>query len=384
MKKRLLAVFLALALCVGLTVPAFAAGTKKVVEDQAHGVKITMNGFLRVETHRYNNNLYIDETGAVFDGWTDTYKIYVVADNSTVTVEALPGRKYADPSFVEATKDLKDRPGITSEDPGYAVYKAFSENKSQYAYELRYAFDWDPEGPWFQDAVMPPWPLEKAVTYTVSPSSDDYFSLSASYDVFWLCESDYNKLVPATVQASSWARAAVAQAYNAGIMHFSPYILDCTQGMTRADFAAVTVWLYAAAMGKSSWELDVEKDHPFTDATWEDTMLDEEIGMAYNLGFIKGSNSAGTLFSPKATLTRQEAAAMLGRVYTKLGGTIPAVSNTTFADDGSVAGWAKSEVAFMSGKDIVKGVGDNKFAPTKALSIQEAVIMANRMLETLK
>ena len=308
MKKRLLAVFLALALCVGLTVPAFAAGTKKVVENTTQGLKITMDGFLRLETHRYNNNLYIDETGAVFDGWTDTYKIYVVADNSTVTVEALPGRKYADPSFVEATKNLKDRPGITSEDPGYAVYKAFSENKSQYAYELRYAFDWDPEGPWFQDAVMPPWPLEKAVTYTVSPSSDDYFSLSASYDVFWLCESDYNKLVPATVQASSWARAEVAQAYNAGIMHFSPYILDCTQGMTRADFAAVTVWLYAAALGKSSWELDVEKDHPFTDATWEDTMLDEEIGMAYHLGFIKGSNSAGTLFNPKGTLTRQEAA----------------------------------------------------------------------------
>ena len=384
MKKRLLAVFLALALCVGLTVPAFAAGTKKVVENTTQGLKITMDGFLRLETHRYNNNLYIDETGAVFDGWTDTYKIYVVADNSTVTVEALPGRKYADPSFVEATKNLKDRPGITSEDPGYAVYKAFSENKSQYAYELRYAFDWDPEGPWFQDAVMPPWPLEKAVTYTVSPSSDDYFSLSASYDVFWLCESDYNKLVPATVQASSWARAEVAQAYNAGIMHFSPYILDCTQGMTRADFAAVTVWLYAAAMGKSSWELDVEKDHPFTDATWEDTMLDEEIGMAYHLGFIKGSNSAGTLFNPKGTLTRQEAAVMLGRVYTKLGGTIPAVSNTSFADDGSVAGWAKSEVAFMSGKDIVEGVGDNKFAPTRTLSIQEAVIMANRMLETLK
>ena len=384
MKKRLLAVFLALALCVGLTVPAFAAGTKKVVEDQAHGVKITMNGFLRVETRRYNCGVWYNEFEERLSGTTPEFTIYVVADNSTVTVEALPGRKYADPSFVEATKDLKDRPGITSEDPGYAVYKAFSENKSQYAYELRYAFDWDPEGPWFQDAVMPPWPLEKAVTYTVSPSSDDYFSLSASYDVFWLCESDYNKLVPATVQASSWARADVAQAYNAGIMHFSPYILDCTQGMTRADFAAVTVWLYAAAMGKSSWELDVEKDHPFTDATWEDTMLDEEIGMAYNLGFIKGSNSAGTLFSPKATLTRQEAAAMLGRVYTKLGGTIPAVSNTSFADDGNVAGWAKSEVAFMSGKDIVKGVGDNQFAPTKTLSIQEAVIMANRMLETLK
>ena len=384
MKKKLLSLALALACCLGLAVPVSAAGTTKVVENVEQGLKISMDGFLREETHRYNNIIYIDEDTGELSGSTSMYKIYVVADNSTVTVEALPGRKYADPSFVEATKDLKDRPGITSEDPGYAVYKAFSENKSQYAYELRYAFDWDPEGPWFQDAVMPPWPLEKAVTYTVSPSSDDNFSLSASYDVFWLCESDYNKLVSATVQASSWARAEVAQAYNAGIMHFSPYILDCTQGMTRADFAAVTVRLYAAALGKSYWDLDVKKDHPFTDATWEDTMLDEEIGMAYNLGFVKGTNTAGTQFSPQATLTRQEAAVMLGRVYTKLGGTIPAVSNTSFADDGNVAGWAKSEVAFMSGKDIVKGVGDNQFAPTKTLSIQEAVIMANRMLETLK
>ena len=384
MKKKLLSLALALACCLGLAVPVSAAGTTKVVENVEQGLKISMDGFLREETHRYNNIIYIDEDTGELSGSTSMYKIYVVADNSTVTVEALPGRKYADPSFVEATKDLKDRPGITSEDPGYAVYKAFSENKSQYAYELRYAFDWDPEGPWFQDAVMPPWPLEKAVTYTVSPSSDDNFSLSASYDVFWLCESDYNKLVSATVQASSWARAEVAQAYNAGIMHFSPYILDCTQGMTRADFAAVTVRLYAAALGKSYWDLDVKKDHPFTDATWEDTMLDEEIGMAYNLGFVKGTNTAGTQFSPQATLTRQEAAVMLGRVFTKLGGTIPAVSNTSFADDGNVAGWAKSEVAFMSGKDIVEGVGDNKFAPTKTLSIQEAVIMANRMLETLK
>ena len=139
-------------------------------------------------------------------------------------------------------------------------------------------------------------------------------------------------------------------------------------------------------LGKTYWALldDVDTDHPFTDVDYDTTDLEYEIGMAYNLGFVKGSNSAGTLFSPKATLTRQEAAVMLGRVFTKLGGEIPNVSSTAFADDKDVGSWAKSEVAFMSGKDIVKGVGDNRFAPTKTLSIQEAVIMANRMLETLK
>ena len=388
MKKRLLAVFLALALCVGLTVPAFAAGTKKVVENTTQGLKITMDGFLRLETHRYNNNLYIDETGAVFDGWTDTYKIYVVADNSTVTVEALPGRKYADPSFLEALKDWLKKPGggINSTEPGYEEYEAFSNNRESYAYELPYWEDWhlDHEG-FFYDFGGVARPLEKATTLTATPSeNEDFIVLYEGYGVYWMCESDFNKLVPATLQASSWAKAEVEKAYDAEIMPFSPYVADCTKGMTRAQFAAVTVYLYSAMMGNPGYYPEVDEDHPFTDVDYDATDLETEIGMAYNLGFIKGSNSAGTLFNPKGTLTRQEAAVMLGRVFTKLGGTIPTVSSTAFADDGNVAGWAKSEVAFMSGKDIVKGVGGNQFAPSKALSIQEAVIMANRMLETLK
>ena len=387
MKKRLLSLALALACCLGLAVPVSAAGTKKVVENTTQGLKITMDGFLRVETHRYNNNLYIDETGAVFDGWTDTYKIYVVADNSTVTVEALPGRKYADPSFLEALKDWLKKPGggINSTEPGYEEYEAFSNNRESYAYELPYWEDWhlDHEG-FFYDFGGVARPLEKATTLTATPSeNEDFIVLYEGYGVYWMCESDFNKLVPATLQASSWAKTEVEKAFNAQIMPYSPYLTDCTKGMTREDFAAVTVYLYSAMMGNPGHYPDVSEEHPFNDVDWENR-YESEIGMAYNLGFVKGSNTAGTLFSPKGTLTRQEAAVMLGRVFTKLGGTIPAVSSTAFADDGNVAGWAKSEVAFMSGKDIVKGVGDNKFAPTRTLSIQEAVIMANRMLETLK
>ena len=387
MKKRLLSLALALACCLGLAVPVSAAGTKKVVENTTQGLKITMDGFLRLETHRYNNNLYIDETGAVFDGWTDTYKIYVVADNSTVTVEALPGRKYADPSFLEALKDWLKKPGggINSTEPGYEEYEAFSNNRESYAYELPYWEDWhlDHEG-FFYDFGGVARPLEKATTLTATPSeNEDFIVLYEGYGVYWMCESDFNKLVPATLQASSWAKTEVEKAFNAQIMPYSPYLTDCTKGMTREDFAAVTVRLYSAMMGNPGYWPEVDEEHPFNDVDWENR-YESEIGMAYNLGFVKGSNTAGTLFSPKGTLTRQEAAVMLGRVFTKLGGTIPAVSSTAFADDGNVAGWAKSEVAFMSGKDIVKGVGDNQFAPTKTLSIQEAVIMANRMLETLK
>ena len=387
MKKRLLSLALALALCLGLAVPVSAAGTKKVVENTEQGLKITMDGFLRVETHPYNNGLsYDEETGELVDGWTGTFEIYVVADNSTVTVEALPGRKYADPVLQGSNR--WDSMKFAADSPEKAAYEDFQNNKESYAYDNGEAWSWDINHKWFWNANGPSWPLTKAVTETVSPTepefAEDYgIYLNTWYGTAWMCESDYAKLVPATLQASGWAKTEVATAYDAEIMPFSPYLVDCTKGMTREDFAAVTVRLYAAALGKGYWELDVEWDHPFTDVDWENR-YENDIGMAYNLGFVKGSNTAGTLFSPKATLTRQEAAVMLGRVYTKLGGTIPAVSNTSFADDGNVAGWAKSEVAFMSGKDIVKGVGDNKFAPTRTLSIQEAVIMANRMLETLK
>ena len=387
MKKRISAIFLALALCLGLSVPVSAAGTTKVVENTEQGLKITMDGFLRVENHRYVNHLYVEEE-EVLGGGTATYEIYVVADNSTVTVEALPGRKYAEPSFLEALKDWLKYPGgaVSSTDPGYEEYEAFSKNRESYAYELPYWEDWHLgyEG-FFYDYSGVARPLEKAVTLTAAPSDkEDIIILYEGYGVYWMCESDFSKLVPATLQTSSWAKTEVEKAHDAQIMPYSPYLVDCTKGMTREDFAAVTVRLYAAMSGMDSYlDLDVETDHPFTDVDWENR-FEREIGMAYHLGFVKGSNSAGTLFNPKGTLTRQEAAVMLGRVFTKLGGTIPTVSNTAFADDGSVAGWAKSEVAFMSGKDIVKGVGDNKFAPTKTLSIQEAVIMANRMLETLK
>lgn len=398
MRKKLLSLALAMALCLGLAAPASAAGTKKVVEDETHGVKITMNEFLRTETHRYNRDVWIDEDFPAIDkpvGGTIDLTLYVVADNSTVTVEALPGRKYADPILkgVNRWDFVMGKPDTNS--PEYAAYQAVRENVADYALDTSEWHEWIRAEKFFHNESGPMWPLFEAMTYTVSPSpdKDEYGDLNeigpaliAGYDAIWICESDYARLVPAKLQASGWAAEEVTRAWDATLMPFSPYLVDCTKDMTRAQFAAVTVNLYAAMSGKTYWALlnDVDTDHPFTDVDYETTDLESEIGIAYNLGFVRGSNTAGTLFSPTDTLTRQEAAVMLGRVYAKLHGDIPTVSNTTFADDKDVADWAKSQVAFMSSKEVVKGKGDNRFAPKDALSIQEAVIMANRMLENLK
>lgn len=374
MKQKALSLVLALTMCLSLSIPAFAAGTKKEVVDETHGVKITMNEFLRVETNRY-----------AFMGGAYDVKIYVVADNSTATAEALEGRKYADADFVEATKSIRYG-SVVSGMPGYEEYMAFESNKDSYAYKSTDERYWNPETLFFDDTYVSwAWPLEGVTTYTVSPHNGDVIAdlggifLDKGYEISWMCESDYARLVPATLHASDWARAEVEKAYDAGLMSYelNPYRIDCAEGMTRAGFAATTVRLYAAMIGKDYDELDISSESPFTDVDYDDA-----IGMAYNLGFVNGKG--GTTFDPEGTLTRQEAAVMMARVYAKVHGDIPKVANTAFADDGDIASWAKSEVAFMSGREIVNGVGENRFAPAKTLSVQEAVIMAYRMLEKLK
>ena len=75
---------------------------------------------------------------------------------------------------------------------------------------------------------------------------------------------------------------------------------------------------------------------------------------------------------------------MLSRVYTRLGGEIPTVDATTFTDDSDMSGYARSAVAFMADKEIVGGVGDNKFDPQGNATIEQALIIAVKMYGKLK
>ena len=206
--KKAFSLTLALALSLALAAPAFATGTVKVVEDETHGVKITLNGFLREETHRYNV-----WTGSNYD--EDTYEeipimepreftIYVVADNSTVTIEALKGRKYADASFQGLNRWVV-APGSPSYNSSVReAWITFLDNRENYAYSCEGDggttdwWVWDIEYKCFVCDYNFTWPLDKAVTETVSPdeNGDFYMNLSTGYGIDWMCESDYAKLVP--------------------------------------------------------------------------------------------------------------------------------------------------------------------------------------------
>lgn len=173
-------------------------------------------------------------------------------------------------------------------------------------------------------------------------------------------------------QVDGWAKDQVNEAIASGLVA-AGLGEDYRVNITRAQFAATTVKLYEAMSGE---RVPAAAENPFTDTS------DPVILQAAELGFVYGITD--DTFAPDSLVTREQAAAMLSRVYTKLGGELPAVEATTFDDDGSVSDWARDAVAFMSDKGIVSGMGDNRFDPQGSASIEQALSIVLRMFKNLK
>ncbi len=365
MKKKLLSLALALVLCLSLAIPALAAapeGETKVITDEEHGVVISMEGFLREET-----GLYAYHNGC------KNMTFMVLADNSKVTVEAMEGRKYAS---TDAEKDVFYNEEFFAEN-GYAASETFAWSQGG-------LYSW--YGEHFESWTDYPYPLEGPVCRIMEPSKEGAagsFSVPIDYSVVLICESDFAKIKPfdGKLNAAEWTQETLLNASSIGLFpdEFNLFEANCSGNITRAEFAEVAVHLYQALSGIELLNYTgLSKEHPFTDVD----RYNSTIGYAYNLGIVKGNDA--THFAPDGTLTREQAVVMLARVYTKLYGDIPQATATSFADDDQVSGYAKSELAFMASKGIVNGVGGNRFAPKRQLSIQEAIVIAYRMYEKLQ
>ncbi len=174
-------------------------------------------------------------------------------------------------------------------------------------------------------------------------------------------------------QVSGWAKDQVNEAISVGLVS-DKLGKDYRVNITRAQFAVMAVQLYEA-MAPNGEKIAPAAENPFTDTS------DPDVLRAAAAEFISGVG--GGSFAPDLPLNREQAASILSRVYAKLGGEIPEVDATSFADDGSISGWAKSTVAFMSGKGIVSGDGAN-FSPKGQTTIEQALSISLRMFKNLK
>lgn len=170
---------------------------------------------------------------------------------------------------------------------------------------------------------------------------------------------------------SSWAKkeADAAQTHDIETRFAYPQL-----DITRAKFTELTMQLYRTIYPDREVP---QSDKQFSDC--EDAEIQSDVQNAVALGIVNGYED-GT-FRPYRTISREEAAAMLNRLYTALGGTVDTVSGETYADDAQIDDWARDSVYAMREKNIMTGKQDNKFCPKDGYTAEQAVVTMERMYQ---
>ncbi len=223
---------------------------------------------------------------------------------------------------------------------------------------------------------------------------------------------------------SAWAKPEIESAINLG---FVPIALreNYKRNITRAEFAKMAMdflsfsYGYSNATRLKTWsEVDYEKygyvnndflcaychakpdrnGEPFMsgeqeyayDARIKITMAEpfertedflyyDSVIAAYNIGIVNGVSE--TEFNPNGDITRQEAAAMLMRVYKNYGAVEEESNDYLFADNDSIADWAKDDVYQINKLGVMQGVGNDMFAPLENYTVEQAIATFLRLYE---
>jgi len=175
-------------------------------------------------------------------------------------------------------------------------------------------------------------------------------------------------------KCSAWAQDTMQQAWDMGLI---PDVLagaDLTKGITRQEFASVAVTLYE----KLSSTAVPKATSPFTDTN------DADVARAYALGVVNGVGA--NRYDPYATLTREQAVTMLGRVCElALLGTVSDGSELVsltedappaFSDSSSISAYARNYIDFFTAIEVINGMGDSRFMPQGTMTREQALKVA--------
>ncbi len=160
----------------------------------------------------------------------------------------------------------------------------------------------------------------------------------------------------------AWAAESIATLKDLGVVsgvdgaNFEP-----DADITRAEFTKMVAVLFGLEIGAA-------------DTHFEDCAADEwytpYIVAATEAGFINGIND--TEFAPDATITREQACAILARALKAVG-----EGELTFTDAADVEEYAKAAIAALAEMGIINGYEDGSFAPANNITRAEAAkIMA--------
>lgn len=140
-------------------------------------------------------------------------------------------------------------------------------------------------------------------------------------------------------------------------------LLNRSLGTFTVDTPAVTDVTYA-----DSVKVNGNGSRTFTDVPASHWAYNE-LTSAVNAGYISGY--ADNKLKPNGKVTRQEAAAIVGKAIGLTAGN--AADVTKFIDSTKIGSWAKKSVAAAAEQKIINGYPDGKFRPLKPLTRAEAI-----------
>lgn len=172
------------------------------------------------------------------------------------------------------------------------------------------------------------------------------------------------------VSMAHWAHHPIEVMYHAGIIngrapaHFAP-----DEAVTRAEFAKMVV-------GALNLPMDDEPKIPFADVPYGWSYW--YIAALYKAGLVQGERVDGRLyFYPDRTITRAEAATILGRALNQAEATD---YSPPFTDWATVPTWAQPAVANMAKRGWLSGFPDGSYQPAAQLTRAQAARVLSRFM----
>jgi hypothetical protein len=147
-------------------------------------------------------------------------------------------------------------------------------------------------------------------------------------------------------------------------------LLDSKVGVyvTREEFTRMILEFYCAYSGTAMEDISIVSE--FTDTN------NVYIAKAKNVGIISGYTS--TTFKPTQTITREQMAVIIYRMFSKIGMNPLKGLSSSYSDFSIVYSDFKDAVAYMQKEGIITG-NNGKFMPKDNATIEQALVIIDRM-----
>lgn len=286
---------------------------------------------------------------------------YSFSDIPYLMVVELPGSG----NFDQIEDYAFNEEGRVLEDPLQIYYKGNGEEWDNLVIEIGNEILW--EGWWHYNSGIPENMMERFLSEDLPPVE----GLS---------------LLPGYPDVSDWAREQVgtaAEKLQLEEVDFLQDTFDYTTDITRSDFAALAVQTYEVLTGE-------EVPYAPEDAVFADSVGDEAIAKAYDLGIMGGYNSAdsrsGVYVGPDDLITREQAATMLARLMATIDdeldrGLMGDVSDVALPFTDTISDWAVENVKVMYDSGIMSGTSGATFSASANYTIEQAIVTIMRIDE---